>query len=506
MGIRPKRPFLLLAVSLLLPIFWGAGFARAPDTIWTKTYGGVDSDVGESVEPTRDGGFVIAGYTGSFGGGDYDVYLIKTDADGDALWARTYGGANDDRAYSAHQTLDDGYIIAGYTSSFGGGDYDVYLVKTDANGDTLWTRTYGGIGDDRAYSVQQTLDDGYIVTGYTNSSGAGGYDICLIKTNASGDTVWTQTHGGAADDFGESVREAPDGGYIVAGYTKSFGAGSWDVYLLKTDTEGSPIWTKTLGGTGFDVGLSLRETSFGGYIVVGYTYSFGAGQNDVYLIRTAGNGATVWTKTYGGLWWDVGISVQRTSDAGYIIAGYTYSFGQGLGDVYLIRTAGNGDTLWTGTYGGADYDRGNAVLQTSDGGYLIAGYTHSYGAGDSDVYLIKTASGVSVEEDGPYDVSISPFSCKPNPFTDRTVIQYELPERSDVRIVIYNLLGQEVKTLVSQQQALGVQTVTWDGTDTHGSKLPSGPYFLRFSAISASTGIGQQKPHRTATTRLFMIR
>jgi hypothetical protein len=193
-------------------------------------------DEGHSVQQTSDGGYIVAGYTGSFGAGYYDVYLIKTNASGDTLWTRTYGGMSYDYSYSVQQTSDGGYIVAGRTESFGNGLSDVYLIKTNVSGDTLWTRTYGGASWDYGYSVQQASDGGYIVAGWTLSFG-NTRQVYLIKTNASGDTLWTRTYGGASYDYGYSVQQSSDEGYIVAGWTESFGNG-WQVYLIKTDSLG----------------------------------------------------------------------------------------------------------------------------------------------------------------------------------------------------------------------------------------------------------------------------
>jgi len=167
-------------------------------SIFQKTYGGGLNDLGWAVEQTNDGGYIVAGSAESFGAGAADFYLIKTDANGDTLWTRTYGGGGDDFGRAVEQTTDGGYIVAGYTTSFGAGVEDVYLIKTDTNGDTLWTKTYGGAGDDRGWAVEQTTDGGYIVAGGTLSFGAGGNDVYLIKTDANGDTLWTRTYGGSS--------------------------------------------------------------------------------------------------------------------------------------------------------------------------------------------------------------------------------------------------------------------------------------------------------------------
>jgi hypothetical protein len=306
-----------------------------------RTYGGSDWEKGASVQQTTDGGYIVAGYTDSFGSGFYDVYLIKTDPSGETLWTRTYGGNNSDYGASVQQTTDGGYIVTGYTASFGAGlddVYNVYLIKTDPSGDTLWTRTYGGSVIDRGSSVQQTTDGGYIVVGDTDSFGAGFYDVYLIKTDSSGDTLWTRTYGGNSSDYGYSVQQTTDGGYIVAGKTRSFGPVVYDVYLFKTDSAGNTLWERTYGGSDYESGNSVQQTMDGGYIVAGRTESVGAGYADVYLIRTNASGDTLWTRTYGGSDWDVGESVQLTKDGGYVITGRTESFGAGYADVYLIKT------------------------------------------------------------------------------------------------------------------------------------------------------------------------
>jgi len=372
-------------------IIMASGVYAQADTLWTRIYGGSDDDEGHSVQQTTDGGFIIAGYTYSYGAGHGDVYLIRTDVNGDTLWTRTYGGdSDDDLGYSVQQTTDGGFIIAGETYSYGAGHDDVYLIRTDENGDTLWTKTYGGSDYDGGYSVQQTTDGGFIIAGYTDSYGAGYDDVYLIRTDENGDTLWTKTYGGDYSDGGSSVQQTTDSGFIIAGYTFSYGAGGGDVYLIRTDVNGDTLWTKTYGGSDYDYSESVQQTTDGGFIIAGETYSYGTGKNDVYLIKIDSMGDVLWTRTYGGDSSDLGYSVQQTTDSGFIIAGYTYSYGVGGGDVYLIRTDENGNTLLTKTYGGDYSDVGRSVQQTTDGGFIIAGNTYSYGESyDEDVYLIR---------------------------------------------------------------------------------------------------------------------
>jgi hypothetical protein len=211
---------LLLFLAFLL-----APFPLAGKITFERTYGGIEFDWGQSVQQTQDGGYIVAGQTQSFGPWDYDVYLVKTDSVGDTVWTRTYGGNHDDAGWSVQQTQDAGYVVAGFTMSFGAGDYDVYLVKTDSLGDSVWTRTYGGFDADLGYSVQQTEDRGYIIAGETHSFDMGSGDVYLVKTDSVGDTVWTRTYGGSDWDFGYSVQQTQDGGYVVGGQTLSFVSG-----------------------------------------------------------------------------------------------------------------------------------------------------------------------------------------------------------------------------------------------------------------------------------------
>lgn len=298
------------------------------DTLWTKTFGGSFWDQGYEVQQLADTGYVVVG------SGSGDVWFLRLDTSGDTLFTKKIGGSEGDWAHSCERTSDGGYIITGTTLSFGPSDWNVYLVKTDSLGDTLWTRAYGAATYNEGYEVQETADGGYIVVGYTGSFGSSVY---LIKTDSLGDSLWTRTYGGGDDDWGFSVQETPDSCYIVVGYTYSFSsaAGHSDVWLLKVTSFGDTLWTKTYGNsvpTVDDDGYSIKKTIDGGYIIVGKSGS------DVYLLKMDANLDSVWATTYGGSQWEWGSSVQQTADGGYIIVGSTTSFGAGSWDVYLIKT------------------------------------------------------------------------------------------------------------------------------------------------------------------------
>ncbi len=348
--------------------------------------GGTGGDSGYSVQQTTDGGYIVTGVINSFGAGYSNVYLMKTDSTGDTLWTRTYGGTLADDGYSVLQTVDEGYIITGRTLSFGTGGYDVYLIRTDTSGNLLWSKAIGGTNQDEGHSVQQTSDSAYIITGFTYSGNSN--HVFLIRTDTIGQVLWKKSFGGTGSDEGTSVRQTSDSGYVITGNTSSFGAGQTDVYLFKTDTTGNTIWAKSYGGTDYDYGNCVLQTADGGYIISGNTFSFGSGQSDVYIIRADSSGNLIWSKAYGGTGFEGGNTIQQTSDGGYIVAGYTSSFGSGDDDIYLIKIDANGDSLWTKTFGGVSIDRGNSIQQTADGGYIIIGETTS----QTGIYLIKTDS------------------------------------------------------------------------------------------------------------------
>jgi hypothetical protein len=457
--------------------------AQAPDTLWTKIYGwpnSLDEDIAYTVLQTSDRGYVVVGYTNS---GYSDVWFLKTDENGDTLWTKTYGGNNNDVAWSAQQTFDSGYIIVGSTMSFGAGHRDVYLIKTDSLGDTLWTRAYGLMDLDEGYDVQQTSDSGYIVVGVVNPEDLlDNMDVYVIKTNAQGDSLWTRTYGGDTIDRGYSIQQTADGGYIMAGYTTSFDVGGGDVYLIKTDASGDTTWTKTYGGTNYDEGYAVQQTFDGGYIVVGRTNSFSENDRNIYIIKTDVDGDTLWTRIYGGVDEEEGWSVQQLPDSGYIIAGYTQSFGAGFADVYLLRTDVDGDTLWTQTWGGQWSDKGYSVQQTSDKGYIIAGYTYNF-TGGFDMYLIKTEPDpVFCSENTSSQNVCFMFQCKPNPFRDNCVITYFLPQQDEVHITMYNVLGEKISDLSHEYQNPGKHMLIWDGIDGRGTTVPNGVYFMKFRA------------------------
>ncbi len=358
---------------------------------WERTFGGAGTDNANSVRQTSDGGYIITGYTDSYGSGSTDAWLIKTDSTGKEKWNRTFGRSGYNYGYSVLQANDGGYIITGSIGALLSSN--VWLIKTDVSGNKLWDKTFGGSksdGGSGGRSVQQTSDGGYIIAGNTYSYGAGGSDAWLIKTDLNGNKLWDRTFGGSNSDAANSVQQTSDGGYIIAGNTYSYGAGGSDAWLIKTDLNGNKLWDRTFGGSNSGAANSVQQTSDGGYIIVG------ANNNNAWLIKTDSSGKNEWDKTFGGPGNDDANSVLQANDGSYIIIGSTRSFGAGEDDIWLIKTDAFGNSLWDKTFGGSNYDQGGSIQPTNDGGYIIVGGTIPVGAEDFDSCLIKTdANGES---------------------------------------------------------------------------------------------------------------
>lgn len=372
----------VMTASLMLLMTISAG--AVPVEEWNKTFGGPYWDAGHSVQQTPDGGYIIAGGTNRWGSGDYGmVWLIKTDPNGIEQWNKTYAGPK--WVNKVIITSDKGYLFAG----FAGGDspdQDFWLMKTDASGNEIWNKIFGGKGKDIANSIVSTSDGGYLLAGITNQSDKlADWDAWLIKVDASGIEQWNLTSKRLIGDISYSVQQTSDGGYILAGATESRNG---DAMILKADANGNQQWDRTFGGSGLDEAYSIKQTSDGGYILGGYTKSYGAGGSDAWLLKTDANGNEQWNRTFGGLNDESASSIQITSDGGYIFAGSTKSYGAGGKDVWVVKTDSNGNHQWNKTFGGEMSDEAYSLEKTLDGGYILVGQSNWQGS-DGDAWLIK---------------------------------------------------------------------------------------------------------------------
>lgn len=452
-----------LNLIMIFTISTPSGFAQAPDVLWTKNYGGNNWDTGNSVLQTNDGGFYITGQKGFIPGqlSSGDVWLIRTDSNGDTLWSKTYGDSSGrDEGYSIKKVTGGGYIIAGQTTSFGAGESDAFVIRINDNGDTLWTRTYGGESQDYVTRIQQTSDNGFIMVGHTYSYGLGSFDVWLIRTDENGDTIWTNTFGTSGVDLGNSIQQTSDGGFIITGRRLSFSSGTPDLYLVRTDSNGDSLWTRGYNGPvtpfSFDEGKGVYQLSSGGYLAAGISDA------KLWLLRIDENGDTLWTKLYN----EPCSSVDITSDGGFIISGNNS----------LTRINEDLNILWTKVIGESS-DFSNSVQQTSDGGYIVTGKHNS--SGNNDVWLVRIDSDgtTSITDNSIEPLNFQLFQNYPNPFNPSTKISWQSPIGSHQTLKVYDALGNEVVTLVNEYKPAGSYEVEWNA-----SHLSSGVYFYQLKA------------------------
>ncbi|HLG31645.1 MAG TPA: T9SS type A sorting domain-containing protein [Ignavibacteriaceae bacterium] len=573
---------LLLAFVLLL-----TSKSSAQEILWTKTFGGTGDDGAESIVLTSSGEIVIAGFKSS--NNLKDVLIMKTDASGNELWNRTYNLGLNDWGRSMKQTQDGGFIIAGMTE-VNSQTFDPFLIKTDSEGMMQWYQQYDyGFGDDdRGHAVWQTSDGGYIIAGQTwlIHGAFGNYDMYIIKTDMNGNVQWKkvfyrENEGG---DVALAVQQLSDGGYIIGGFTQS---SSWASYIIRTDNLGNALWSNIYPGSWQSECYDIQATPDGGFILTGTESSFQT-DTDLLIIKLNPNGNLIWKKIYGTVDAEQGEYIQQLQDGGYIIAGMS-SHGAGGYDMYVVRTNGAGESLWSKTIGGSGDDRAFSVATAQDGSHLVTGWAWSYGQGMGDVYLVKlqdsvvpvelisfkaetagadvilnwsTASEINnlgfeiqrkrsgggnqqsewiligfvdgsgttsetksynftdnnlnpgsysyrlkqIDFDGTFEylneievevfvpIEFSLEQNFPNPFNPSTIIRYSVPDIGEssslVVLKIYNVLGNEIATLANEEKAAGQYEVEFNAGD-----FTSGTYFYRLQ-----TGVF------TETKKMLLIR
>ena len=445
-----------------------------PDSLWSRTYGGGDEDWCYSVIQTVDGGFALAGTTRSFPAGRNSVILIKTDNEGDSLWSQTFDcGAGDIRCYSLVQTFDGGYTLAGAVDVFGWRDYHFWMARTDENGEILWNRVYGDEMEYGAFiSILQTPDSGFAIAGYMN-------DFMLLRTNADGDSLWSRTYGGENNDRCYCMTQTTDGGFALAGFSDSFGLDG-NFWLVVTNSDGDSLWSQSYGvrNERQDVCQAILQTEDGGFILAGDTGEEGV---EVLVIRTDADGDSIWSRQFEGEQGRKCKSIIRVQGGGFTLGGVAYVHGHGW-DFWLTRLAANGDSLWSFTAGTESTEWCYTAISTADGGFALAGKIDSLGAGANDFWLVKTGPDPCSAPSGPFIHNPSSFilyPAFPNPFNSAATIKYGLPCPGHVTLRIYNPLGQQVGTLFEGYQHPGFHTATLNGGD-----LASGLYFVRLEAGS----------------------
>jgi hypothetical protein len=406
-------------------------YSQAPSIQWQKTFGGTQFDQVESVIQTFDGGFAAAGIatstngnvTGNHGFGDF--WIIKMNAAGTLLWQKSYGGSADEGAFSIAQTSDSGFVVAGSSTSVNGnvtlnhGLNDYWIIKLNSAGVLQWQKSFGGSSVDIAYDIHQTSDLGFIIGGYTISNdgdvtGNHGFeDYWIVKLNSTGVLQWQKTFGGSMDERAYSIQQTTDGGYVAGGYTKSTDGdvtgnhGDYDYWIVKLTSTGTLQWQKTLGGTSMDQNKTVQQTSDGGYITAGFTASVNGdvtvnhGFEDLWIVKLSSTGALQWQKSLGGSGVDQAYQIKQLSNGGYVVGGSSYSLNgdvtgnHGGYDDWIVRTDNVGNIIWQKSLGGSSVEEAYSISPTTNNGYIVAGGTLSNDGdvtgnhGDFDYWIVK---------------------------------------------------------------------------------------------------------------------
>lgn len=384
MNEKKNDPHVLWILVCVLAVCTCGSEEQGPETMWGQIIGGSGFDSGQAVVETADSGFIVVGYTDSFVAEQARVYLIRLDKDGDTVWTDTHG-SSPVQAFDITETTDGNYVITGYVQTVAGGN--VFCMKIDVDGSVLWENNYGGANSDIGLAIESTLDGGALITGWTVNDTTDDKDVYLIKIDGGGDTLWTRQYGGPADDFGTALCRVSSSGFLVTGWTRSYGAGSDDVYLLRIDENGDTMWTRTHGDQNQDYGEGVIQIHSGNFIVTGVTQARDEAMSRIFLFEVDENGDSVWLQTY-----DDGFSydVAQTVDNGFVLTGsHFYAFPDR--NVYLLRTDATGLLMWEKSFGDDANDGGYKVIQTKDRGFLFVGETASFGAGSRDVYVMKIA-------------------------------------------------------------------------------------------------------------------
>lgn len=485
------------------------GFVQAPSIEWQQSIGGTGDDYAYSIQQTTDGGYIVAGYSESNNGyvtgnnGLDDYWIAKLDEVGNMTWQKTLGGSGIDRAISIQQTMDGGYIVSGKSDSNNGdvtgnhGGKDYWVVKLDATGNMTWQKSLGGSGDDQSYSLQQTTDGGYIVVGASNSNDGdvtdnnGGKDCWVVKLDTSGNIVWQKSYGGSLTDLAAAVQQTKDGGYIVAGSTRSDDGdvtdnnGGYDFWAIKLDATGNMIWQKSLGGSGTDSSGSVQQTSDGGFILTGNSISNDGdltgnnGWTDLWVVRLDESGNLIWQKSLGSSGTDIGLSVQQTTDGGYIVGGLSSSNdgdvigNNGFDDFWIVKLDTTGNIIWQKSLGGSDADQVTSIQQTTDGGYIAGGFSSSNDGdvignnGGYDFWIVKLNPEISSIN----EIDTIETLVYPNPTVETITISSEQEINSSFKIIdakgklvlVGNMKGKEQSVDVSKLTR-GMHSIVFDNS------------------------------------------
>ncbi|MCG2761190.1 MAG: T9SS type A sorting domain-containing protein [Candidatus Delongbacteria bacterium] len=450
--------------------------ALAASTTFDKTFGGEWDDYANSAIQTSDGGYLVTGCRSDSTAYKYSFFvIIKTDSFGEKEWEYEFCGMTssltDNAGHSVIETSDGGYVITGCSEDLIHAIHaDLYVTKLNSTGVKMWDYRFGYDSSVSSYGYQiiQTEDGGFVISGENFDS------ILLVKLDHEGNEEWTNNFY-SSGQF-RSVIQTEDKGYFTAGQKYDYFSEQWNVLLCKVDSLGNEETTKFFGSNNYnEAGYYLLRKDNNLYIA-GYTDSLGSGVKDIWIIKTDINGNEIWSRTYGGVENDIAYTIEKTLDGCLIIAGTTESYGAGGIDAWLIKTDLDGNELWNKTFGGSGNDELRSVQQALDGGYILAGYTDSFGAGGKDMWIIKTdETGTEIES--PFlPLMTELYQNYPNPFNPTTEISFDLQKEGHVNLTIYNSKGELVRALFEGLKGKGMHTINFDA-----SGLDSGIYFYKLT-------------------------
>ena len=456
---------LLVIHSLLLGFLLSSISYAQPEIMWSNTFGGTGFDNAESVIETDDGNIVLVNIGN----------LIKLDALGNILWSIGLNGTGK----SVVQSADGGYVVTGIASG-SSGNTNIMILKVDSAGNIIWRKVSDLSDDEEGLDISQNANGEFIVVGYHHRYHSYSSSVLIAGFSVNGGLLWKKKIASGYVDRGEGIKTLSDGNIIVTGSFVSNSADAGDLLLLKLGAEGDTLWIKTYGGGGWDTGKKVIETADGGLLAVGNINLFGSSKQDLWIIKTDSNGDSLWSKTIGGPSNESAYSVIESDIGGYIVVGDSGvgDHHAGGGDLWLLKIDENGDLLWSKTFGGGGSDGGRSIFSTEDGGFVVSGFKSD--SGNFDAWILRFGPEQAIEVDEDHSSLPSEFSLSknyPNPFNPTTTIEYSLPRSGEVSLIIYNLLGGEVTRLVDSFQSAGVYQKEWDALN-----IASGIYFYRFQA------------------------
>lgn len=469
-----KKQVRLGLALIVLGLIFAEGKAQAPDTVWTRLIGqSVSGSWIENGVATHDGGYLVVGpYTRT---GTYvESWLVKFNANCDTSWTKLHGGTYGDYGRDIVRTADTGFVILGKKQTAQYGDYYVWLYGIDTAGNKKWEKITAK--KENPWGLTLAADSGFgIVATFETPDPPTKNDIVLIRAKPNGDTLWSKRFGGPEADDPEAIVATPDSGFLILANTRSYGLGNGDVYLLKVNKWGDSVWARTFGGAQWDDCRQMKPTSDGNYLIVGTSYSFGA-NGTVYSIKVSPDGTKLWESNVAGPG-GAATDFTETPDGGFLLTGAMYPGLSTTNDVYIVRLDKDGKLLWSKVVGTRVHESGACIHRMTDGCLLVVG---NYGS-SNNIYAIKLMPEVLGVRDLPGGIPrvLVLHQNYPNPFNPATTIRFELPRQSVVRLSVFNLLGQELAVLVDGEMAAGVKEVVFDG-----SALTSGVYLYRLKAGS----------------------